>query len=284
MYQRRINLWAWSFAIYFAFSFLCGLIFKDKNEIIAYVDADSVVKEQISEMANLTDIKENANMIISSDPELNEPGFEKIEGSIYSPVVCYCPDSFDKSGYLYQSGTSTRYINMKSIIEAVVQSDEDDLTINVFLPSEGTILYDEAIEQIYVSLNNMQVPNDNEREQLRPTVEKFLERTNVCNDVRKYISSNDTIKDNSLFIGGEYILDSYYLGNQNYLGYFPAYFEKSKVIECYVYATPESKKNVINLLESKSFAKKTYLRTAYYSKYKKIFHIGLSPNGINIVR
>lgn len=110
MYQRRLKIWAITFAIYFA---LCGLylIIPANTKLNIYIDADSIIKEKISEVSNLTDIKENAQVIISSDPELNEPGFEKVGGSIYSPVVCYCPGGFSESGYLYKSGTSTRYIN-----------------------------------------------------------------------------------------------------------------------------------------------------------------------------
>lgn len=282
MYERRLKIWVITFAVYFALYGLY-LAIPANTKLNIYVDADSVIKEKISEVANLTDIKENAQVIISSNPELNEPGFEKVGGSIYSPVVCYCPSVFSENGYLYKSGTSTKYINMKSIIEAVVQADEDDLPIRVFLPSEGTLMYNEAIEQLYISLNNMQVPNDKEREQLRPTIEMFLERTFICNDVSMYLSSHE-VYENSLFIGGEYILDSYYLGHNYYFNYFPAYFEKSKAIEYYVYSLPKCKKDMVNLLESKSFAKKTYLRTAYYSKYQKVFSIGVSPNGINIAK
>lgn len=282
MYERRLKIWVITFAVYFALYGLY-LAIPANTKLNIYFDADSVIKEKISEVTNLTDIKENAQVIISSDPELDEPGFEKVGGSIYSPVVCYCPGGFSESGYLYKSGTSTKYINMKSIIEAVVQATEDDLPIKVFLPSEGTLMYDEAIEQLYISLNNMQVPNNKEREQLKPTIDKFLEKTNTCNDVTMYLSSHDTIPDNSLFIGGEYILDNYYLGNRDYFNYFPAYFEKSKVIEYYIYSVPKCKNDIVSLLESKSFAKKTFLRTSYYSRYQKVF-IRVAPNGINIAR
>lgn len=296
MYKSKWMAWICIFIIYIVSS-LVAIIPGRNNKITAFIDADSVVMKKVGGKVDITDIKDNAQMIISSNPDLNEPGFERLSGSIYSPVVCYYPGTFYPNSMLYKMGTATRYINMETIINTVINDtkikdmnfdvkkdyDKGEDTIKVFFPSKGSAIYDASVEQIYLVLNNMRVPTDEEREELRPTVEEFLSKTEECNDAASYINGNN-IDGMYLFIGGEYVLNNSCFNSEYSSNYFPAYFEKSKVVEYYVFVRPEYKENVEKLLGSKKFARETYLRTSYYNKYQDVFTSRKSPNGINIIR
>lgn len=296
MYKNRLGIWIGVVVIWLTITSFMNIEIKsmliEKQKINVQCDADASFKSKLKfdvDKMYINIVNNNPDVIIKTASNEQIDGFHKLDDYIYSPIVMFSAYDFIPQSLFYQMGSNVRFVNMKTLAEAVIEektlgelgwTDErySDNKVLLCLPSPGTLYYDAAIEAIYIGLNDNKELTDENRKRIEPTVSKLIEKAEKVNDISKEISEL-TYGEFKVFIGPEFILNgsSFYTSTGRWY-YFPVYFEKSKILkyDIFVKNDNEELEQIVKdmIIENKDFPKQTIYRTSFSHDYKKIMPCG----------
>lgn len=310
MYKNRFHFWIAIFLIAVLIRSIVNLdissIVVKSKEVTVNIAADSSVKSNFTKAKTgaieLVQTTNDPSIIIKPVSDETIDGYSKISNAIYSPIVMYIPTDEDApSSLFYQLGGDTRYVNFVDIAEAIINdttagelgiSDNDDIkdsTIILNLPSKSTAYYDAVIEQIYVSLNNNKKPTEEEKLELKGTVDTLIEKSVNCNDINSKLDSEMT--GYNIFICPEYYMNVSNYGEGKGNNYYrPIYFEKTITPGYDVFIKSEETFGELSLfdvfieqvLANENFVYSTKYRTSEYNKYNNLFY-GYNPDNLDYI-
>ena len=316
MYRTKLKIWIFGFIIITFINLISNIDASDlilkKSNIPVTIHTDVNLKTTfLNQNFNILSFYEDtSNPIIKITSTSNKTidGYKKVSDAIYTPVVAIVPAHAKvPSSVVYNMGSDVKYGNLQYILNAIIDNKTlEDLDIsfeanykkdsNIILniPSKGTYYYDVIIEQIYICLNNNIVPNDEERERLKPLVDNLLAKSKECNDVDETIYNDDSNTFNIYLTLESLTRNGQHYTYQNYSssGYgHILYFEKSSVLAYDVFVkeeVPEEYSLIFenfenNVLKNKNFSSKSGYRTLFSLNYNEIFKAE-NPNIINMAK
>jgi len=299
MYKNRFFIWIAVLLIWFTITSMMRIdingMLEKTNIINVEFRTDSIAKSALSSNAingiNINAVEKDGDIIIARGID-EVKGYERIDDYIYSPIVCYFPNDFNRpTNMFYKVGGNSIFVNMPTIVDVVINektlgeagiTDEEEYKDNkiVFnMPSKGSLYYDQALESLYISLNHNRVPTDEERKEIEPTISALLDKSVECNDISK--KAFDVNKgDYNIFIGPEFCLrNSSGFSSINDKGYYTiSYFEKSVILKYDIFINQNHedveklKETVENgIIQNKYFVDNTVYRTTYSHNYQELW-------------
>lgn len=321
MYRNRIYIWCTVLVIYLLINIIPNVnvssLLIEKNKVTIDINADMYIKNALAETRTISLEQTNNDadiLLYKSKDEKTVDGYEKISNVIFSPIVLCVPVDMSKpSDLFYTISDDVNVVNFKNIVNAILEDktlselgiSSESSYINaeelknkkiiLNIPSEGTFYYDEVINEIYIALNNNEIPTEEEKEQLKPTVDKLLEKSVECNDINKKIEEerDNEDKNYNIFITPEFNINTNNFGSTTgSWKYSPVYFEKSTIISYDIFYKNDvtindtSLKDIIydNIINNKSFSSDSYYRTSADLDYSSAFVNNSVNNNINIVK
>lgn len=234
MFKGRIGIWI---SVLLCCSIITGLInwvptwFQEYETTISVnIEKDNEFSEQISDKS-IGDFKmrtrDSGADIIVSDSGENIDGYTKYENLLYSPIVMYTvADIYDHSeGFIKVSNNSSAFkADLYSILVGIENGKEwKDLGVSnkvargpvtLYIPNEQNSYYEDVIELFYMTLNNGNIPSDDERDMLESRVNNIVSKcTKVVSITQSvYDEYKNSSTNHKVFIGPEYL---YQRGSDN---------------------------------------------------------------------
>lgn len=301
MYKSRVYIWIAILIIFGIGRWISSIdfskIIKERPTMTINADTNITVKSVLleSKFDNFKTIQtsDDAAIIIKDFSNETLDGYDKIEKAIHSPMVLYIPYKDEKpSNIFYSLGDNAKFVDFKEIANAIIEGKTlGDLNIDtgryknkkiiLNIPSENCFYYNEMIEQIYICLNDYKIPTEEQRNTLKPIVDKLLNKAIICNDMLEKIEHYQTSDEYSIFIAPEFYLHegSSHFGTSSNEYYESIYFEKSIALGYDIFAKSDFVLNEIslkeyidkNILKDRDFSNDSCFRTLTNHDYNYLF-------------
>jgi hypothetical protein len=239
----------------------------------------------------------NPSVIIKDTSDTVMEGYEKHANAVYSPIVLYVRnEAYDhQNGFVTIStkgGISALKVDLRKILDAMLNEKTwGDIginekvakgTVNLVIPNERSPYWNEIESLFYITMNNDKEPTAEEREALKDTVNKLLNKCEKVYDIEEtLIAEVDKPSSNyKVFIGPEYLFSTMSYDEMSYSNtdaYMPAYFYKTTNIYMDVFEKEVGNDGyAVNFVDSLQGTRKWYEHsgfrvvgvTEYYSNTK----------------
>jgi len=227
MFKGRIGIWI---SVLLCCSLITGLIkwvptwFQEYETTISIeIDKDGDFNEQISDKL-FGDFKmrtrNSGGDIIISDKGKDFDGYTKYENMLYSPIVMYVvADIYDHpDGFIKVSNNSNAFkADLYSILVGIEDGKEwKDLGVSnkiakgpvtLYIPNEQSGYYDDVIDLFYLTLNNGNIPSEDEKANLANRVNNIVSKCTKVVDITQsvYDEFKNPSTNHKIFIGPEFL-------------------------------------------------------------------------------
>ena len=210
---------------------------------------DAISQERFGHLRVQTTTEE-PDVIFTTDTQPRE-GYEFVENAAFSPMtlyVTYYANEYE-NGFIQDDANSYMLkINLHTILVAMEDgSTWQDIGINrkvlegkvtLSIPDENDWCYPFIEDLFYMTLNGGQMPDEAQRETLKPRVDKLLSKCEKCPSISQAITdeAEDPSDGHKAFLGPEYLyMTCAGMGTDNYTEFIPIALTKTLSISANAY-------------------------------------------------
>lgn len=258
MYKGRLKIWAGAISLCVLISLCITAIGKIAESISYKVEVNTQVNVESDERfisrfnekklgSYAFHINDDPGIIFADSSDEVKAGYTKYPELVYSGLVMYVRNSIstNNSGFIPTSPyTSSEYHPYKIDLLEVLQAMEESMSwkdlgmsnkvikgdVTLYIPKETDPWYPSVEELFYITLNNGNIPTEQEREALVPRVDRLLNKCIKVTSVMQGIMEEyaEPSKDYKVFIAPEFLANEGNCFSKNNTDAFvQVYFQKT---------------------------------------------------------